>query len=323
MAIVSEPVVGLTPVPITSVQPGGGWTVRLELAWGRLRRRCLRRFRPDYVQAMAARRQGNCPNCPHDIIDSRDLKHFRNVCGFWFREEDDRYRWRDRVGLARAGFVEIVVICLAALPVCLLLLAAAVCLHWFFALPLAAVLVLWFELIWFFRDPEREIPADPAALLSPADGTVTHVGEVDEPDFPGGRALRISIFLSIFNVHVNRVPRAGRVARLRYFPGRFLDARHPDCPSHNEQLWLDLEEAGNGRLIRVKQIAGKIARRIVCWLRPGEAVRAGDRFGMIKFGSRTEVYLPAGETLEVLVRVGDSVRGGSTVLARFREAPGP
>jgi phosphatidylserine decarboxylase len=126
------------------------------------------------------------------------------------------------------------------------------------------------------------------------------------------------MFLSIFNVHVNRMPRTGRVIGLRYFPGGFLYANHPDCVSRNEQLWLDLEDAATGRLLRVKQIAGVAARRIVCWLRPGETVQAGERFGMIKFGSRTEVYLPAGEVIEVLVKVGDKVNGGSRVLLRFR-----
>jgi phosphatidylserine decarboxylase len=105
---------------------------------------------------------------------------------------------------------------------------------------------------------------------------------------------------------------------LRYFPGAFLDARNPESAARNEQLWIDLEEVGRPRPLRVKQISGAIARRIVCWLRPGEEVRAGERLGMIKFGSRTEVLLPAGEDLEVLVKVGDKVKGGATVLARIK-----
>jgi phosphatidylserine decarboxylase len=107
------------------------------------------------------------------------------------------------------------------------------------------------------------------------------------------------------------------VVNVRYFPGAFLDARHPDCPARNEQLWLDIEESESGRPIRIKQISGAIARRIVCWLKPQETVRAGDRYGMIKFGSRTEVLLPASEAVEVLVKVGDKVQGGATVLLRF------
>jgi phosphatidylserine decarboxylase len=107
---------------------------------------------------------------------------------------------------------------------------------------------------------------------------------------------------------------------LRYLPGCFLDARHPDCAIRNEQLWIDLEEVPSLRALRVKQISGAIARRIVCWLKPGEEVRAGDRFGMIKFGSRTEVLLPIGEALDVRVKVGDKVKGGATVLLRFAPA---
>jgi phosphatidylserine decarboxylase len=302
--------------PPASVQPGGGFCLGLELAWGRLRRAVLRRFRPGYVRRMAAKRQGDCPGCPHDIIDPRDLKFCRNVCGYWFRPEDDRFRWRGRLGLARAGLAEVVFFSLLFLGLGLPLAAAAL-LHWVFWLPLAALALVWLEVIYFFRDPPRRIPADPDALLSPADGTVTHVGEVADADFPGGRALRVSIFLSIFNVHVNRVPRTGRVAGLRYFPGAFLDARHPDCAVRNEQLWIDIEENNPPRLLRVKQISGAIARRIVCWLKGDEAVRAGDRLGMIKFGSRTEVLLPAGEAVELKVKVGDKVKGGSTVLLRF------
>jgi len=113
------------------------------------------------------------------------------------------------------------------------------------------------------------------------------------------------------------VPRSSRVLDVRYFPGAFLDARHPDCPARNEQLWVDMEEMQSGRLVRVKQISGAVARRIVCWLKPEEETRAGDCYGMIKFGSRTEVLIPTGEAVEVQVKVGDKVRGGATVLLRF------
>jgi phosphatidylserine decarboxylase len=290
----------------------------LELAWGRVRRAWLRRFRPGYVRRMAEKRQGRCDNCPHDVIDARDLKFWRNVCGYWFRPEDDRFRWRGRLGLARAGLAEVVVFSLLFGGLSLLSVAGGLALHWAFFLPLVVLVPLWLEVIWFFRDPERAIPTNPAALVSPADGTVTHVDEVDEPDFPGGRAFRIGIFLSIFNVHVNRVPRTGRVTAVRYYPGAFLDARHPECPVRNEQLWIDLEETGPGRPLRVKQISGAIARRIVCWLKPGDEVQAGERLGMIKFGSRTEVLLPAGLALDVRVKVGDKVKGGSTTLLRFQ-----
>ena len=295
--------------------------MRLELAWGRLRRACLRRFRPRYVSQMAARRQGSCPECRHDIIDPRDLKFGRNACGYWFRKEDDPFRWRDRIGLARMGLAEVVCTSLLLAPVCAALGVAAALFHWGFAIGLAAALLLWFQLVFFFRDPERRIPVDPNALLSPADGTITHVGVVDDPDFPGGRAFRISIFLSVFNVHMNRIPRNARVVGLRYIPGRFLDARDPECAQKNEQLWIDLEEPDSLRFLRVKQISGAIARRIVCWLKLNERVQAGERFGMIKFGSRTDVLMAASESIEVLAQIGHRVRGGSTVLLRFNGTP--
>jgi phosphatidylserine decarboxylase len=294
----------------------------LELTWGRLRRAWLRRARPGYVRSMAEKRQGHCPSCPHDIIDPRDLKFHRNVCGYWFREEDDRFRWRGRLGLARAGLAEVVVVSCLLLFLGLGLGSAAILVRWTFWLPVGILGVGWVGIIYFFRDPERTIPTDPQVLVSPADGTVTHVDEVSATDFPGGRARRIGIFLSIFNVHVNRAPRTARVVALRYIPGAFLDARHPDCPVRNEQLWIDFQETASQRLLRVKQISGAIARRIVCWLKLGEEVTMGDRFGMIKFGSRTEVLLPADQEMDVRVRVGDKVKGGSTVLLRFAGSGG-
>jgi phosphatidylserine decarboxylase len=293
----------------------------LELAWGRLRRALLRRFRPGYVQRMTAKRQGSCDGCPHDIIDARDLKFWRPSCGYWFREEDDKFRWRGRLGLARLGLAEIVCLSVVFALLCAALTTAAVFVHWGFWVALAAALMLWFQLVFFFRDPERSIPDDPSALLSPADGTITYLGEVDDADFPGGRAFRISIFLSVFNVHVNRVPRRARVVALRYIAGSFLDARDPECAEKNEQLWIDLAEIDSSRLIRVKQISGAIARRIVCWLKLNEQVQAGDRFGMIKFGSRTDVLIAASESFDLRAQVGDRVKGGSTVLLGFTETP--
>jgi phosphatidylserine decarboxylase len=318
----------MTPIPTSveclppavqpnSIQPGGGWCMNLELAWGRCRRWLLRRFAPGYVRRMTEKRQGTCPDCPHDIIDSRDLKYWRNVCGFWFHSDDDPFAWRNRLGFARAGLAELS-IASAISWFLIVLFALATLSHVLFWIPAAAVALVWVEIVYFFRDPDRTIPADPATLLSPADGTVTDIGEVDAPGFPGDRAFRIGIFLSIFNVHVNRLPRSGRVVAIRYFPGAFLDARHPDCPTRNEQLWLDLEESDSGRLIRVKQISGAVARRIVCWLKPQETVRAGDRYGMIKFGSRTEVLLPVSEVVDIQVKVGDKVQGGATVLLRLK-----
>jgi phosphatidylserine decarboxylase len=265
---------------------------------------------------MAQLRQGECLHCPHDILDPRDLKFFRNVCGFWFRAEDDPFRWRERIPLARPGLGEVVMFSIVFLALSIIF-AALGTIHAALWLPLIPIAVLWIFVLSFFRDPERKPPTDSAALLAPADGTITHLEEVDDPDFPGGRAFRISMFLSIFNVHVNRIPRTGRVLAVRYFPGTFVDARRQNCHERNEQLWCDLEDAATGQMFRVKQIAGAAARRIVCWLKPGEEVRAGDRYGMIKFGSRTDVLLPLELAKDVRVKVGDPVRGALTVLARL------
>jgi phosphatidylserine decarboxylase len=306
------------PLPITSIQPGHGLCCRLELAWGRLRRAWLRLFCRDYVTRMAELRQGDCPNCPHDVIDSRDLKFFRNVCGWHFRPEDDPYAWRDRLGLARPGLAELVIFSAILGPLTALLIGLALAVSPLFWAPALIVALLWLFVIGFFRDPDRVIPTDPDAVLSPADGTVTHVEEVKDADFPGRRAFRVSIFLSVFNVHVNRLPRSGKVTGLRYYCGAFLDARNRESVVQNEQLWIDLTDARTGSLVRVKQIVGAIARRIVCWLKPGEEVRAGDRLGMIKFGSRTDVLVPVEHVREVLVAVGDKVQGGSTILFRMQ-----
>jgi phosphatidylserine decarboxylase len=310
----------LTEAPIGCIQPGGGLCVRIEQTWGRIRRALLRRFFPAYVQRMTALRVGNCPDCTHDVIDPRDLKLVRNVCGYRFRPEDDRFAWRGRMGLARAGLVEIICFSLILLPVVVLFIGLGVWSSEWWFLPLIVVVPLWVFILAFFRDPHRVIPEDADALVSPADGVITHLEEVDEPDFPGGRAFRVSVFLSVFNVHVNRVPRSGEVTQVRYYPGAYLDARAQECAVRNEQLWIDFTDERLGCPVRVKQIAGAIARRIVCVLGLGEVVRAGERIGMIKFGSRTDVLVPAAAVAEVLVRVGDAVRGGSRVLLRMRSS---
>lgn len=290
----------------------------LELAWGKLRRALIRLFRPGYVRAMEQKRRGHCRcNPPHDIIDSRDLKYYRNLCDCSFDEADDPFRWRDRLPFARAGLAELVFFSLVHLALIGLFTFFALSAHSLFWIGTAVFTLLWLFVLSFFRDPERAIPEDPMALVSPADGTITHIDEVEEPDFPGGRAFRISIFLSVFNVHVNRIPIAGRALGARYFPGKFLDARTTECARLNEQLWIDLAREEAGQWVRIKQISGAVARRIVCWLRAGEKVEKGARLGMIKFGSRTEIYLPVETAKEVLVKVGDSVRGGSTVLLRY------
>jgi phosphatidylserine decarboxylase len=311
-----EPVLSEATVP-EMVQAGGGFCFDMEVAWARTRRKLLRALRPGYVRHMASVRQGECKDCPHDIIDARDVKLVRNACGYWFRRQDDRFAWRDRIPLARHGLAEVLFASACCAPVFFLALSLAIGSSspaWWV---LSAVLGwLWFQLVWFFRDPTRVAPPDPDAMLSPADGVVTDIDEVVAPGFPGNRAARISIYLSVWNVHLSRVPRSGRVTQVRYFRGAFLNARHADCVRRNEQLWMDYVEP-NGRMVRVKQFSGALARRLVCYAKLGEDINAGDRYGLIKYGSRADVLVPTGENLAWTVKVGDVVAAGTTVLARY------
>jgi phosphatidylserine decarboxylase len=182
-------------------------------------------------------------------------------------------------------------------------------------LPLPLALFGW-EL-WFFRDPVRVPPEGEGLLLAPADGTVTHIDEVRDPSVFGGEpAIRYSMFLSIFNVHLNRAPVAGEVTMAQHRPGGFLDARRGDSADVNERndILLDTGDARCPRVV-VRQIAGKIARRIVCEAKPGDRLARGEVYGMIKFGSRTTLFFPAGTRLAWRVKVGDAVKAGETVLA--------
>lgn len=185
---------------------------------------------------------------------------------------------------------------------------------WFWAL--AAVFVgLWVFTIAFFRDPHREIPGGEGIFVSPADGKVTEITNLDHHELVKGPAIRISIFLSVFDVHINRSPCAGRVVDSQYKAGEFLDARHPECGVRNEANTIVIEPAeGIAGPVIVRQIAGLIARRIICRLAPGDRLERGQRIGMIKFGSRTELVVPASAGFTPAVRVGQYVKGGATVL---------
>ncbi|MFL5330582.1 MAG: phosphatidylserine decarboxylase [Gemmataceae bacterium] len=291
--------------------------VRVERQWGRLRRWFMRKFRPGHVNLWKGRRRGHCERFTEDVIDPRDLKFIRSVCGYDFDPALDVYRRRETLGFARYGYAELVGFSVLFGLGSTLGSILAVLVHPAFFLISTICVVFWVEVIWFFRDPERIVPSDPRSVVSPADGTITHVETVNEPGI-GSKCLRISIFLSVFNVHGNRIPRDSRVEEVSYFRGRYLDARHPNCAAQNEQLWLDLVDAQSQVRFRVKQISGAIARRIVCWLRLGEVVKAGDRYGMIKFGSRTDLIVPSEHISETLVKVGDKVRGGVTVLAKWQ-----
>lgn len=302
---------------IASIQPGEGLGFRLERAWGRLRRAWLKRFRPGYVERMRQLRRGEdgAGGRESEVLDPRDLKLIRNVCGFSWDPEDDPFAWRGRLPFARAGLVELVGIGGAFV----VLAAALAAIAWPLGIApaIAALLV-----VWFFRDPRRVPPKDGELAVSPADGKVVEVLEIEHDPDLAGPAVQIGIFLSVFDVHVNRAPIAGRVLGMRYRRGAFLNAMRSDSAQENEALELRLEESESPhRLIKVRQIVGAIARRIVCWAAPGEELARGVRYGMIKFGSRTEIVLPAAGT-SVLVKVGDRVRGGETAVARLsRPAP--
>jgi len=167
---------------------------------------------------------------------------------------------------------------------------------------------------FFFRDPPREIPDQPEAITAPADGRIIQVCEVYEDRFLNQQATRVSIFLSLLDVHLNRSPIGGRVTYLKYERGRFRPAFVSSAPAENERNFIGIQ-GGRGEAL-VVQIAGVLARRIVCWMDQGEAVEKGQRFGMIRFGSRTELFLPQAAT-EVLVQPGDRVKAGETIVGRW------
>ena len=201
--------------------------------------------------------------------------------------------------------------------------------RWIFAVLVLLAIASWFLTPWlsllflllifstlaFFRDPDRAAPADPNLVVAAADGTVTDIVEVDENEILKKRSRRIGIFLSIFDVHTNRAPIDGRIIYRQHRPGLCLDARRPECSEKNESMTWAFQ---NSRVtIVVRQLTGAVARRIVAWSQIGDELKKGDRFGMIRFGSRTEVYLPLAAT--VLVKMGDHVSGGLTIIARLPE----
>ncbi|QRE72795.1 phosphatidylserine decarboxylase [Methylobacterium aquaticum] len=187
-------------------------------------------------------------------------------------------------------------------------------LGWIFLL-----LTLW--VCYFFRDPERIVPVGDGLIVSPADGRVNLISTVLPPselDLPSVPMLRISVFMNVFDCHVNRVPVTGRIDQIHYTPGLFLNAELDKASEDNERNGLVIETRQNGEPVRigVVQIAGLVARRIVDWVKPGDDLTVGDRFGLIRFGSRVDVYLPAGT--RVLVGLGQKAVAGETVLADLR-----
>ncbi|MFQ5597068.1 MAG: phosphatidylserine decarboxylase family protein [Nitrospiria bacterium] len=168
---------------------------------------------------------------------------------------------------------------------------------------------------WFFRDPKRTVPKEAGLLVSPADGKVVDVTRVEEGRFLNKPAVKVSIFLNVFNVHVNRVPIAGKVVDVFYNPGRFFAANVPKASLENEQNAV-LMETSTGKKIVCIQIAGLIARRIVCWVKKGGDLERGERFGLIRFGSRVDLFLPP--EADIRITKGDKVKAGETVLGFLR-----
>lgn len=189
----------------------------------------------------------------------------------------------------------------------------------------SAFVTLWLTVVFvalfiytlaFFRDPERVSPADADSVVAAADGVVADIMEIEEDEVVKTTMKRVGIFLSVFDVHTNRAPLAGRVIYRQHKEGLCLDARSPECSGKNESMTWGFESP-RATLV-VKQLTGAIARRIVGWSKVGDELQKGERFGMIRFGSRTEVYLPMDAT--VTVKIGDRVVGGATVIARLRDA---
>lgn len=300
---------------LTTIQPGGGVVMSIELAWGKVRRTLLRLFRRGYVRKMTETRQGTRGTLPFEPVDPRDLKFYRNQNTYWWSESDDPFTWRDGLPFVRVGLAELII-----LGGGFLLLAVLASLWWLPAgLP---PLVLSILIAWFFRDPNREVPTQLGTVVSPADGKLVQIETIEDPEL--GTCVQFGIFLSIFNVHANRSSLPGRVVAVRYRPGKFLNALRPESARENENLdivLIDNEEIqpdGTPRKFRIRQITGQFARRIVCWVRPGDVLNRGEMYGMIKLGSRTELIIPAEDSLEIVAKIGDKICAGSTTLARYR-----
>lgn len=168
---------------------------------------------------------------------------------------------------------------------------------------------------WFFRNPARVVPEGPGLVVAPGDGKVIAIEEEFEPRYLKDRSLRVTIFLNVFDVHINRIPCEGVIEDVQYQPGLFLVASKPEATIKNEQNALMIKAAGGAKVLCV-QVAGLIARRIVCWVSPKERAKLGERFGLIRFGSRMDTFLPIGTKLRVAV--GDRVKGGATILGDLR-----
>jgi phosphatidylserine decarboxylase len=245
-------------------------------------------------------------------VDPRDLKLYRNVCRHRFPPQCDRFAWRGRLPFARQGLVEVVVMGVGGLLAAIALL---------FVAPLAALLpaIAGVFYLWFFRDPNREVPRAPDIVVAPCDGVVDDICALEHCDVFDGPATRVGISLSLFDVHLNRAPVDAMIHAVRYSPGAFRNAMRKGDHENNEQFWTVFAPVDGAPHLAVRQIAGPMARTIVNEVRVGQPVARGERFGMIKFGSRTELYLPAGRAYDLAVRLGQRVRGGRDCVLRRRD----
>lgn len=181
--------------------------------------------------------------------------------------------------------------------------------------PALILFLITLFIVWFFRNPRRNIPYSHELIVAPADGKIIEVKEEFEKRYLNGKAIKISIFMSIFNVHINRIPFPGKVLSVSYNPGRFIAASRDKASLENEQNAI-LMETKEGKRILFIQIAGLIARRIVCWLNVGNNVERGERFGLIRFGSRVDIFLPP--DVDLKITKGSKVKGGETVIGVMR-----
>ncbi len=210
-----------------------------------------------------------------------------------------------KIPVAREGYLLIIVLALIAL----FLTLAGMVYSAIFSLAISLFM------IYFFRNPEREIPEDERAVVAPADGKVIRIEKVREENYLKAEAIKVSIFMSVFNVHINRIPFSARVVEVGHHPGRFFVANQDKASISNERQSILLETGENKRLL-LNQIAGVVARRIICHARKGDYFKKGQRFGMIRFGSRVELFLPL-ET-ELIVKEGDRVKGGQSIVGYLR-----
>ncbi len=222
-------------------------------------------------------------------------------------------RTHTRLGLHREGIPTLLLVGAIGIALNLLVVVIAPIGLWL-TVPLS--LLVWGFFAQFFRNPPRHIPQDMNIVLSPADGTIVAIERVSENEYFQRECLKISVYMSALNVHLNRVPCNGKVIYTRYHAGQYLVAFHPKASELNERNTVVFEDE-QGRQILVRQIAGLLARRIVPYMREGQSVQAGDELGFIKFGSRCDVFVPI--ACDVTVQLNDKVRGGETVLIKFPE----